>query len=341
LSVVVFAIDGNLTLARNTDGWRVEGKLLGEIRDADYKKSRDVSGIACTTASGFPRICLLADDETQGAQIVILDFERLIAGDFIRLIYNSHDDAPLELDAEGVAYADGSFYVIGSHGRPRHERNESEKDTLRNDAQAEASRHLLRIRFDPNAVDRDGRLRGAVEIKPSTELSKFIRAEPALMPFFDGKLQDRGLTIEGVAVRAGRLYAGMREPVLDDGQAAVLSVSLGALFESEAGTGQLHRLNLGKRRGVRDLVEYENSFLVLAGPKDDPENGEVSDSDYSVVWWDGTGQLKPLGDLKSHGRKVKPEALLPLGRSGDKLRALVFFDGPDEGAPRPVEIDHP
>ena len=189
--------------------------------------------------------------------------------------------------------------------------------------------------------NRDGRLRGAVEIKPSTELSKFIRAEPALLPFFNGKLQDRGLTIEGVSVRAGRLYAGMREPVLDDGQAAILSVSLGALFEGEAGTGHLHRLNLGKRRGVRDLVEHENSFLVLAGPTDDPENGEVNEGDYSVVWWDGNGQLKRLCDLESYGRKVKPEALLPLGRSGDKLRVLMFFDGPDAGAPRLVEVDHP
>jgi hypothetical protein len=103
----------------------------------------------------------------------------------------------------------------------------------------------------------------------------------------------------------------------------------------------LHRLNLGKRRGVRDLVEYENSFLVLAGPTHDPENGEVNDGDYSVVWWNGNGQLKRLGDLQSYGRKVKPEALLPLERRGDKLRVLVFFDGPDEGAPRPLEVDHP
>ena len=32
---------------------------------------------------------------------------------------------------------------------------------------------------------------------------------------------------------------------------------------------------------------------------------------------------------------------MPLGRTGDKLRVLVFFDGPDEGAPRPLEVDHP
>ena len=31
LSVAVIAIDGSATLARNTDGWPVEGKLLGEF----------------------------------------------------------------------------------------------------------------------------------------------------------------------------------------------------------------------------------------------------------------------------------------------------------------------
>ena len=45
----------------------------------------------------------------------------LVAGDYIRLISNAFEDALLELDAEGVTYADGVYYVIGSHGRPRHE----------------------------------------------------------------------------------------------------------------------------------------------------------------------------------------------------------------------------
>jgi len=61
--------------------WKVHNKLLGKPKDAaglESKKSEDVSGIACA-ASGFPRLCLIVDDETQGAQIVIVNDGDLIA----------------------------------------------------------------------------------------------------------------------------------------------------------------------------------------------------------------------------------------------------------------------
>src|SRR5262249_45578227 len=88
--------------------WEVHGKLIGKpenLNGSESKKSKDVSGIACATTTGFPRICLIADDETQGAQIVILEDGKLIAGDFVRLIDDSFAGKPLELDAEGVAFA--------------------------------------------------------------------------------------------------------------------------------------------------------------------------------------------------------------------------------------------
>jgi hypothetical protein len=107
--------------ANAQDPWKVDGKLLGKAEGAsEFEKSEDVSGIACDRSSGFPRLCLVADDETQGAQIVILKDGELVAGDFIKLTDAQHAGKPLELDAEGVAFENGSFYVVGSHGRPRH-----------------------------------------------------------------------------------------------------------------------------------------------------------------------------------------------------------------------------
>ncbi|QWW71366.1 hypothetical protein [Rhizobium sp. WYJ-E13] len=52
----------------------------------------------------------MADDETQGVQVVILEDGKLTAGDFVRLIDDSFGNKALELDAEGVAFADGFFY---------------------------------------------------------------------------------------------------------------------------------------------------------------------------------------------------------------------------------------
>jgi len=80
---------------------------------------------------------------------------------------------------------------------------------------------------------------------------------------------------------------------------------------------------------------------VLAGPENDPEDGKVDDGDYAVYWWDGNGPVKNLGALEPFGKKVKPEALVPLEHTDHKLRVLLFFDGPEEGEPRPVKIDQP
>ncbi len=352
--VVVWVVIGAALLHRSTAAaeghkpWKVEGKLMGKLRgldESESKKAKNVSGIACATTRGFPRICLLADDETQGAQIVILRHEKLIAGDFIRLVYHTHEGALIELDAEGVGYAEGSFYVIGSHGRARHERD-APKQEAHNDAKAAASRHVFRIRFDVGAVNDNGRLAGAPEITPSTALPRYISDEPQLASTFDISLDANGLTIEGVAVHDGRLYAGMRGPVLANGDAVILSVPLVVLFDGQHGAPQPHFLPLGRdtrhnARGVRDLVAFEHGFLVLAGPVNDPPNGEVNDSDYAVFWWDRTAPPKPLGDLKSFGRMVKPEALVPLDQRGNTLGVLLLFDGPDEGGPQPVEIARP
>lgn len=324
--------------------WPVKGKLLGEPKgrggDAgEAKKARDVSGIACATESGFPRICVVADDETQGAQIVVLHDGHLVAGEFIKLTDEAYDGELLELDAEAVAYADGAFYVVGSHGRPRH--RDRGADDPESTAKTRATRQIFRVRFDPAAVDRDGRLSGPVAITASTALSAYLAAEPALAPSFDGALDADGLNIEGVAVDGGRLHAGMRAPVLADGKAAILSVPLAAMFEGAAAKSELHRLDLGEGRGVRDLAAFGGGFLVLAGPVKDPPGGAIETGDYRVVWWDGASVTRTLGSLPSYGTRVKPEALLPLARSDGRLRVLLLFDGPEEGAPRTVEIDAP
>jgi hypothetical protein len=330
--------------AQDDKAWKVEGKIIGEPRNAggESKKSEDVSGLACA-GGNFPRICIIADDETQGAQVVILRDGEMTAGDFIPLINDAHEGEPLEFDAEGVAYAGDSFYVIGSHGRPRREADARKE--ARNVARAEAARRVFRIHFAADSVDMGtGRIKTAPEIKSSTRLVELIRSDTDLSPWFDKALADNGLTIEGVAARDGRLFVGMRGPVLPDGNAAVLEVPLTAVFDGQPGNAVLHRLRLGndtqgKGRGIRDLAAHKNGILVLAGPVNDPPEGyEIRKGDYTVMWWDGTISERLL-DLKGYGKEVKPEAITPLDENGGKLRALVLFDGPDEGEPRPVSIN--
>src|SRR5215831_9254151 len=61
----------------NAKSWPVHDKLIGKHGD----KSENVSGIACTTLSGFPRQCLVIDDDLQAAQFVTVEDGELFAGD--------------------------------------------------------------------------------------------------------------------------------------------------------------------------------------------------------------------------------------------------------------------
>ena len=101
-----------------------------------------------------------------------------------------------------------------------------------------------------------------------------------------------------------------------------------------------NRLKLGPGRGVRDLTAYEDGFLVLAGlASDPPKEAPGLPGDYAIYWWNSDTSLKLLKELSpdsEDGETIKPEALLPLGRQDGKLRVLLFFDGAEEGGPRPI-----
>ena len=322
--------------------WKVEGNLQGEPKDTSgFEISEDVSGIACDERAAMPRLCLVADDETQGAQIVIRHEGRLVVGDYIRLSTSQHDGDPLELDAEAVAFEDGHFYVTGSHGRPRHHDN-PKKDEESN-AKAAATRQIFRITLPASAVDMTtGKLGTAARITPSS-LTNILQSQGELASSYDQALEDGGLTIEGLAVRDRRLYVGMRGPVIGT-DAVVLSVAASAVFDDAPAQPTLHKLSLqtdaaGQARGVRDIVRFGEGFLVLAGPvQDPPKKTGIRPGDYSIYLWDGKESVTRRTDLPVIKKKTKPEALLPLDSDADRVRVLVMFDGPNNGEPQQFEV---
>jgi hypothetical protein len=313
-------------VAKDSDAWVVKGRLFGKYGE----KSTDMSGIACSTAEGFPRSCLVIDDNLQSAQFVVVRPGMLVAGDLVRLISNTYKGKPLELDGEGVAYADGYYYVMGSHGHPRD--REHKLDPIR-----DADKTRARIAASSQIVRVTARA-GAPEIMATGKLRSIIAANPVLSPFLDRRLEMNGLTIEGVAVKDGRLFAGFRAPSLDHGRAAILSVPLGALFGKEAPDAKLYQLPLGDGRGVRDLAAYGDGFMVLAGPA-------TGDGAYAIYWWDGVSEntrlLRDLADVIGQDGKRKAEALLPLDESPTRLRVLILFDGEKQGAPVAIKMPRP
>jgi hypothetical protein len=309
--------------ANDSEPWLIKGKLVGK----DGKRATNVSGIACSKAQGFPRSCLLIDDNLQSAQIVTVGKGKIIAGGMIRLISNKYKGKWLELDGEGVAYADGYYYVMGSHGHPRDSRHSldpiSDRDTIR--AKIAASSQIIRVTKQSTKTTVTEKLRG------------IIAGDAVLSPFLDQRLENNGLTIEGIAVKGGRLFAGFRSPSLANGRAAILSVALSGLFGTEPADPKLYLVPLGNGQGVRDLASYTTGFLVLAGPS------AAAGGIYAVYWWDGASEsvrlLRDLADVT--GNKRKAEALLPLDVTPSGLRVLIFFDRERQGAPHAIKMPPP
>ena len=314
-----------LAPGKDKDSWKVKPDVIGK----GDEPSEDVSGIACTTSTGFPRSCLVIDDNLQAAQFVELRDGRLVPGAPIKLIGNKFNKKKLELDGEGVAFSKGFFYVIGSHGSPRKSKKLDPDDL---DARIKASSQIVRFRAKDGA---------GAKIERTSNLKKIIDAEPAFKDFVDQPLDENGVTIEGIAIKDdATLYAGFRGPVLKDDEgksrAVVLSAPLDALFDGGAAQHKLFRLPLGPGRGVRDLAALEGGILILAGPVAS-EAGT-----YAIYSWDGESEnVKLLAELTQFDPKRKPEALLPLDKSGTKLRVLVIFDSDTNGTPTPVEVPAP
>jgi uncharacterized protein DUF3616 len=312
--------------------WPVKGKLKGR----GSKAALNLSGIACDRAD-FPKLCLVIDDESQSAQVVIVRDGELMAGQTIPLIDDALDGKPLELDGEGVAFADGFFYIIGSHGRSRNKKGKLDavQDAAKIAARTRASSQVIRVRIDPKSVTNNGDLTVKPEVARSARLRPVLLENAILKTYVDRPPADNGLSIEGIAVRGGRLYAGLRTPSLDKGS-PVISVSLGAMFGRDSPDPQLHMLQLGAGRGVRDLASDKDGFLVLAGP------GSRKAGGFAIYRWDGEAALTLVKDLPQFhdkdGVEIPPEALLPLDRTAKGSRVLLLFDGPKDGAPHVVEL---
>jgi hypothetical protein len=311
--------------------WEVK-KTLGSKKG---RAATNISGIACT-GDGFPRACMVIDDEMHSAQFVSVREGELKAGDIIRLTREKLDGDPLELDGEGVAYADGSSYVIGSHGHPRDKDHKLDADEIA--ARIAASSQVVRIRLKPGSGEELGE-NDVLDVEASSKLRPIIAAQPDLEPFLDSRLENNGLTIEGVAVLGDILYAGFRGPSFDEGMSPLLSVRLDVIFGSEPPASKLERLPLGKGCGVRALAVFERGLLILAGP------AAAETRPYSVHWWSpATGRTQFLADITKAAqasKQSKPEAILLLDKSTSGLRLLVFSDGGKEGAPRPILVPAP
>lgn len=289
----------------------------------DATSDTDLSGAACAPNGQ----CLLVSDEKRRAWFFRMDepipgAPKIIVGERVKLKPAAGED---EADAEGAAFDNGHFYVIGSHGTSRY----------KNEFQAS--------RFSAYRIKLDG------SVQASGALARLLPGVPGIGEHLCAKeqagscesLQHGGANIEGLAARGGNLYVGFRAPS-PGGNAFILRVAEEAVFGSAAPASQTFRVNLGqddagRDLGIRDISPVADGFLILAGPAL-PEGDNAVGSGKIFYWGENDTAPRLLRELTVKEKGIKPEVLLTLSETASSFRVLVMCDGGDGGSPAEYRI---
>lgn len=262
-------------------------------------------------------------------------------------------DADEEADIEGLARSGHFLWAIGSHSLRRKqikERHGGQK-ALRRLARVEGqdNRQIL-VRLPIADVDglptpvrslvAGGVQHHAAVLSGREDLRRLLRDDEHLGPFLPIPGKDNGLDIEGIAVRADRVYLGLRGPVLR-GWAFVLELRP-YVTENEPGRlrllpfsdGRLYRkhvLNLDGL-GIRDLCPDGDDLLVLAGPT------MALDGPVRIYRWHEACKAE-LPTIVRHDL-ISREVELTWAEGGDRAeglsklgedRVLIVYDSPAAG----------
>lgn len=275
-----------------------------------------------------------------------------------------------ESDLEGIAFCGDYLWIAGSHSALR--------DDAEGSTAAESIASLAKVRragnrfllariplalssesAEPILVRQsrtvDGRILRAARLsggRKNNALTRALRKDPHLGPFLPIPSKDNGFDVEGLAAApAGRLFLGLRAPVLD-GWACVLEVQvadhphrtrelvLRKLPKQSASPGaramyRKHFLDLSGS-GIRDLCISGRDLLILTGP---PMRGKGT---ARIRLWKNAlrnegeqllakEDLPTLLDLPYEAKSDHPEGLTVVGRQGRRAAVLVIYDSAGKG----------
>jgi hypothetical protein len=307
------------------------------------KTRRALSGVACPVSQSHEHLCLAVFDEGAEARHLTINGDAYIPDNEDVVLRPGN----IELDAEAAATDGAFYYVAGSHGAKRSDCGANPE-----------SRHVIRFRVDPKNGRAFRNVRGTlVDYADTDRLWSIMSTTPELQahvgdsmclgtepprdaPQLTGK---RGINIEGLAIKNGRLFFGFRGPA-EDGKAHILAIDADGLFSGKDARPTLSTISVGKGRAIRDLLAVSDGVLVLAGPGDDEKNASVR---WIVLRWDGRETSDPDGHIKalaaldltnvklhSCDHEPRPEALtVTTDTLGQPYQAVIFSDGMCDGGP--------
>lgn len=267
-------------------------------------------------------------------------------------------DDDTEIDIEGLDYADGYLWVVGSHSAKRKKADATDvTEKLSLKAMRKDIKRLAKIKEEDNRYllaripVKDGKLvkdvaapkgKGAKQDTLSAAclrktpdynlLMSELKKDKHLGPFLEVGLpsKDNGFDIEGLAVLGHQIFLGLRGPVLG-GWAIILEIELEE-NQSKNGSGselglkkldkedhyRKHFVNLNGL-GIRDLCLHQGDLILLAGP---------------TMLLPGIMQVFRLKDVLAHRQDTlwpqSPDALellfdLPYNPKCDNAEGLAIF----------------
>lgn len=341
----------------------------GDVSDRDIRES-----LSAVVQTG-PHLWLGCDETATLERVTLLDEGRY--GDHRTFRIADVLDLPEgndgEVDVEGLAWAPPYLWLVGSHGRKRGKARPEEGVEKAfaelADVDQDDNRYLLaripleedsragglvprRACPDPRNADATltcARLKGKGQ---KSALMRAIRDDEHLRRYLKVPGKDNGFDVEGLAAAGGRLFLGLRGPVVR-GWAVVLEIEPVETDRPER--LKLKRIGPDGRRyrkhlldldglGVREITADGDDLLVLAGPTMAVRapatlfrwNGAVKLENDSITARD---QLQHLIDLPHDvdGGADHPEGICRLEHEGmGETQVLVVYDS---GGPRRQQGD--
>ncbi|NTI44228.1 DUF3616 domain-containing protein [Rhizobium rhizogenes] len=309
------------------------------------------SGAACDVFGGQRHSCLLAGDEFRYAQLFTFDDRKLLLGKRVYLLPQVNPNPPPganaefdETDAEGVAFDDNYYYLVGSHGRNKR-------------GEQQPSRYFVyRIKIDgatglPNDYGTSKKASGSVErssvlaseLKKASVFNSEIHGDPSCGALQTSAHQtplelapeQNGVNIEGLAVTDGQLHFGFRGPFEKTG-AFIGTLNASAVFDHQEPHFKLEQVQLGDCQAVRDLAAVQGGVLILSGPQS-RQSGAAS-----IFFWKPGSEAQRLADLnQTWSGGAQPETLMVIKDDTDRYSVLVTQDGDNNGPPATYQIPKP